>query len=125
MELAKVNSHYQVTIPKSVRQKASTRFPFSDLMGSKVRPVLILSNDIYNRRHADLLVCAITSSPRSHDYATSLTTGDLERGVLKIDSEVRADTITAIEQGIILKRIGRVARPKYQQVVALIQRLIS
>ena len=101
-----------------------TRFPFSDLIGSKVRPVLVLSNDIYNRRHADMLVCAITSSRRSHDYATSLTTGDLEQGVLKVESKVRADTITSVEQGIILKRIGRVGKPKYQQIIALVQRLI-
>jgi len=102
-----------------------TRFPFSDLARSKVRPVLVLSNDIYNRRHADLLVCAITSSPRSHEYATSLTTGDLEQGVLKVESKARSDTITSIEQGVVLKRIGRVAKPKYQQIITLVQKLIS
>jgi len=102
-----------------------TRFPFSDLIGAKVRPVLVLSNDSYNRRHADLLVCAITSSPRSHEYATSVITGDLEQGVLKVDSKVRADTVTSVEQGIILKRIGRVGKPKYQQVITLVWRLIA
>ena len=49
-----------------------TRFPFSDLVGSKVRPVLVLSNDAYNRRFSDVLICAITSSPRPHEYATDL-----------------------------------------------------
>jgi len=102
-----------------------TRFPFSDLVGSKVRPVLVLSNNVYNRRHSDLLICAITSSPRTHEYAASLTTTDLEQGVLKVESKVRADTITSIEQGLVLKRIGRVGKPKYQQVIGLVQRLIS
>lgn len=101
-----------------------TRFPFSDLVGSKVRPVLVLSNDVYNRRHSDLLICAITSSPRTQEYAASLTTGDLEQGTLKVESRVRADTITSIEQGIVLKKIGRVAKPKYQQVISLVQKLI-
>ena len=101
------------------------RFPFSDLIGAKVRPVLVLSNDIYNRRHVDVLVCAITSSPRSHEYATSLTTGDLEQGVLKVESKVRADTIISIEQRIILKRIGRVSKLKHEQVVTLVYKLIS
>lgn len=32
-------------------------FPFSDLSTPKVRPVLVLSNDAYNRRTEDLLVC--------------------------------------------------------------------
>ena len=102
-----------------------TRFPFSDLAGSKVRPVLALSNDFYNRRHPDLLICAITSSPRPHEYAASLATGDLEQGVLKVESKVRADTITSIEQGIALKKIGRVAKPKYHQIIGFIQKLIS
>ena len=60
-----------------------TRFPFSDLIGSKVRPVLVLSNDAYNRRFSDVLICAITSSPRPHEYATDLGAKDLEQGVLK------------------------------------------
>ena len=102
-----------------------TRFPFSDLVGSKVRPVLVLSNDGYNRRYSDLLICAITSSPRVHEYAASLGTGDLEQGVLKVESKVRADTITSIEQEIVLKKIGRVTKPKYRQVIGLVQKLIS
>jgi mRNA interferase MazF len=74
-----------------------TKFPFSNLVGSKVRPVLVLSNDVYNRQHRDLLICAVTSCLRTNEYASSLTTGDLEQGALKIESkEVRADTITSI-----------------------------
>jgi mRNA-degrading endonuclease toxin of MazEF toxin-antitoxin module len=87
--------------------------------------VLVLSNDAYNRRYSDLLICAITSSPRVHEYAASLATGDIEQGVLKIESRVRADTITSIEQEIVLKKICRVTRPKYQQVINLVQKLIS
>ena len=102
-----------------------TRFPFSDLIGSKVRPVLVLSNDSYNRRFSDLLVCAITSSPRPHEYATDLGAKDLERGMLKVESKVRADTITSIEQGIVLKNIGRVKKERYREVVNLVQKLID
>ncbi len=102
-----------------------TKFPFSDLAGSKVRPVLVLSNDRYNQRFSDLLVCAITSSPRPHEYATSLVAKDLEQGELKVESKVRADTITSIEQEIVLKKIGRVKKEKYRQIVNLIQKLIE
>ncbi|MBI2347617.1 MAG: type II toxin-antitoxin system PemK/MazF family toxin [Deltaproteobacteria bacterium] len=102
-----------------------TRFPFSDLVGSKVRPVLVLSNDGYNRRFSDVLICAITSSPRTHEYAASLTAKDLDQGILKVESKVRADTITSIEQEIVLKKIGRVKKEKYRQVVNLVQKLID
>ena len=102
-----------------------TRFPFSDLVGSKVRPVLVLSNDSYNHRFSDLLICAITSSPRPHEYAASLAAKDLEQGILKVESKVRADTITSIEQEIVLKKIGRVRKEKYRQVVNLVQKLVD
>ena len=102
-----------------------TRFPFSDLVGSKVRPVLVLSNDSYNQRFPDLLICAITSSPRPHEYAAGLAAKDLEQGVLKVESRVRADTITSIEQEIVLKKIGRVKKEKYRQVINLVQKLID
>ena len=91
-----------------------TRFPFSDLVSApKFDPYWFCSNDVYNRRHRDLLICAITSSLRTHEYASRLTTGDLEQGSLKVESKVRADTITSIEQRIVLKQIGRVTRSKY------------
>lgn len=102
-----------------------TRFPFSDLVGSKVRPVLVLSNDAYNRRFSDVLICAITSSPRPHEYATDLGVKDLEQGVLKVESKVRSDTITSIEQEIVLKKIGRVKKEKYRRVFNLDQKLID
>ena len=107
------------------REIVLTRFPFSDLVGSKIRPVLVLSNNGYNRRHSDLLICAVTSSPRAHEYAANLTTDDLEQGVLKIQSKIRADTMISIEQRIVIKRIGRVAIPKYQEIIDLVQKLIS
>jgi len=37
-------------------------FPFSDLSNRKVRPVLILSNDEYNQRSADAVVCGLTTN---------------------------------------------------------------
>jgi mRNA-degrading endonuclease toxin of MazEF toxin-antitoxin module len=57
--------------------------------------------------------------------AAGLAAKDLEQGILKVDSKVRADTITSIEQEIILKKIGRVRKEKYHQVVNLVQKLID
>ena len=87
--------------------------------------MLVLSNDTYNRKFSDILICAITSSPRPHEYATALAAKDLEQGMLKVESKVRADTITSIEQGIVLKNIGRVKKDKYRQVVRLVEKLID
>jgi mRNA interferase MazF len=40
-----------------------TRFPFTDLSGGKRRPALVVSGD--NDRRSDLVVCFITSVPRT------------------------------------------------------------
>lgn len=101
-----------------------TKFPFSDLTRFKVRPVLVLSSDAYNRRFSDLVVCAITSSPRRQPYAAKVGSHDLEEGVLKVESQLRADTITSLEQQIVPKSIGRLRKEAYRRVVGRIQTLI-
>jgi len=37
-------------------------FPFSDLSESKIRPALVVSNNIYNSQSLDIVVTAITSN---------------------------------------------------------------
>ena len=49
----------------------------------------------------------------------------LEQGILKVESKIRADTVTSIEQEIVLKRIGRVKKEKYREVVRLVEKLID
>jgi len=74
-----------------------TKFPFSNLTDFKVRPVLVLSKNSYNRKYADVIVCAITSNLEESDYGLTITTESLEEGHLKMASKVRADAITNIE----------------------------
>jgi mRNA interferase MazF len=45
--------------------------PFSDLTSSKKRPVLVLSNNDYNRKTEDIIVAAVTSNITSKDYNIS------------------------------------------------------
>ena len=42
-------------------------FPFSDLKSSKVRPVLVLSHDKYNRKFEDFIAVPLTNI-KSRDY---------------------------------------------------------
>ena len=44
-------------------------FPFSDLSSAKKRPVLIISNNDYNQRFDDVVVCVITSTLQKDDYS--------------------------------------------------------
>lgn len=102
-----------------------TKFPFSNLMDYKVRPVLILSKDSYNRKYADVIVCAITSNLEESDYGLTITTESLEEGHLKMDSKIRVDAVTNIEQAIILKKIGRVKQAVFNKVLSRLNSLFT
>lgn len=53
-------------------------FPYSDLSGSKRRPVLIVSNDVYNASFPDCVVAVITSKTTKPDiYSLVLESTDL------------------------------------------------
>jgi mRNA interferase MazF len=105
-----------------------TRFPFSNQIKSnqinfKVRPVLVLSKDTYNRTYADVLVCAITSNLDDSEYGIQLTNDNLEDGHLKLASKIRVDALTTIEKDIIIKRIGLLKKDDFQTVLRKINTL--
>jgi mRNA interferase MazF len=82
-----------------------TRFPFTDLSGDKRRPALVVSRD--NDRRSDLVVCFITSIPRTGPDIAPLaaTTGT----GLKVPSAVRFDKLATLDRSIIVGRLGNAA----------------
>ena len=48
-------------------------FPFTDQTGTKKRPAVVVNSTIYNQRHSDLILMAITSQVRK-----PLNFGELE-----------------------------------------------
>jgi mRNA interferase MazF len=81
-------------------------FPYSDLSSSKRRPVLVVSNDDYNRRFHDVLVCVITSSPRKDAYSLDIENDDLEIGVIPERSLVKAHKLFTIHQDKVIKKFS-------------------
>jgi mRNA interferase MazF len=108
------------------RDIALARFPFSDLSSQKVRPVLVLSNDEYNRRSADVLVCGLTTNLRPVPYSVIIDVTDVEQpGTLRHRSKIKADTISSLEQSILMHSIARLKLPIFRRVVAEITDLIN
>lgn len=102
------------------------RFPFTDRSGGKVRPVLVLSNDAYNRRSADILVCGLTSNLRPVPYSVVVDVADVEQpGTLRHRSKVKADAIASLEQTLLIKPIARLKSAVFHQVIAEIEDLIG
>lgn len=79
-----------------------TRFPFTDLSGDKRRPALVVSRD--NGRRTDLVVCFITSVPRTGPDMAPIEprpgTG------LKVPSVVRFDKLATLDLGVIAGKLG-------------------
>ena len=78
------------------------RFPFTNLSGDKRRPALVVSQN--NQRRADLVVCFITSVPRTGPdmapMASTLGTG------LKVPSVVRFDKLATLDGAVIAGKLG-------------------
>ncbi len=82
--------------------------PFTDLSSHKRRPVIVISNNVYNRKTNDIVVVAMTSNPTVVDYGFTITSSDLKRGNLNRPGKVRVDKIYTLSQSIVVKTFGRV-----------------
>ena len=90
--------------------------PFTDLSLHKKRPVLVLSKQEYNDKADDIIVAAITSVIDTKPYAVVFTNSDMQEGILKVDSCVRADKIYTLSQNLAVKWFGKV-RPEVVEKV--------
>lgn len=91
-------------------------FPFSDLSGSKRRPVMVLSNAGYNRNGMDFLVCALTAHLEHAAHSVLIDSADLAEGRLPRPSRIRADKLFAAHQKLVRSRIGRLKPSVVEQV---------
>ena len=99
--------------------------PFTDLSSQKRRPVIVISNNDYNRKTEDVVVVAMTSNPESTDYSFSISSSDLINGKLNRPSKVRVDKLYTMSQSIIVKTFGRVDVRILQGVRSTLQELVA
>jgi mRNA interferase MazF len=90
--------------------------PFTDLSSQKRRPVIVISNNSYNKRTTDLVVVAMTSSPAEVDYSFTITSDNLEKGALNHPGKVRVDKIYTISTSIVVKTFGRVNEAMLEKI---------
>lgn len=99
--------------------------PFTDLSSRKRRPVIVISNDAYNRKAADIVVIAMTSDPSTVDFSFTLTQSDLEQGNLNRPGKVRVDKIYTLSQSIVVKTFGRVSSTVLDRIRGMVQDLTA
>ena len=99
--------------------------PFTELSSRKRRPVVVISNDSYNRRTMDIVVVAMTSNPADVPHSLPITSSDLTQGNLNRPGRVRVDKIYTLSQSIVLKTFGRINPNMLHRIRAEIQVLFA
>ncbi len=100
-------------------------YPYSDLSSTKRRPVLVVSNNHYNQKFPDILVCVITSNLFKDDYSVDLNDNDLEIGMMPEQSVIKCHKLFTIEQTQIIKRFSIIKDDKLKDVINKLMLLVE
>src|SRR3989338_4520926 len=96
---------------------------FSEQIGTKRRPALVISNKEYNSMTDDVIVLKVTSKVKDYPFDVELKENDLESGMLKYESVIQADFPVVIDKDSITQKIGKVSEEKLQEVKQKIREL--
>jgi len=100
-------------------------FPFSDQSRRKVRPVIIISNDNFNDNSEDILVVGVTSNISRDNFSIELKNDDLEEGKLITKCHVKIDNILKLDKELIMKKIGRINKRIFNEIIDNIIKIIK
>lgn len=89
-------------------------FPYTDQSGSKRRPALILSTDVYNASRADIIVAPITSNLSTGQADDTPLTDWAAAGLLK--PSVVKGILGTIEQTLVVRVLGTLSASDLQKV---------
>ncbi|MBI4787081.1 MAG: type II toxin-antitoxin system PemK/MazF family toxin [Chloroflexi bacterium] len=99
--------------------------PFADLSSQKRRPVIVVSNNAYNQKTADIVVVAMTSNPAPADYSFTISSSDLDKGALNRPGKVRVDKIYTLSQSIVVKTFGRANETTLERIRQILRDLTA
>ena len=91
-------------------------YPFSDLQNKKVRPALVLSNDLFNKKSDDCILVPLTSVIKDEPYSILINQDSLDEGKLIKISRIRVDKIFSIDKNLIQMKIGRINKSAFEKV---------
>lgn len=100
-------------------------FPFSDQSGRKVRPVIVISNNKFNATSEDLIVVGVTSNISKDKYTVELKNEELENGNLMDLCCIKVENILKIDKQLIVKKIGKIKREKFKNIISILNSIFS
>lgn len=105
----------------SVGDVVLVAFPYSDLSGLKLRPAVVVGQAEFK----NLILCQLTSQPRSSAIAIKIEDSDFENGNLNRVSYARPDKIFTAEPSIIEKPVGTLSVATCDKVRAGVRALFE
>ena len=86
-------------------------FPFSNLVGSKPRPALVVADS----GESDYILCQIASKPYSSNNAVKIKDEDLTEGISPVVSYIRPDKLFTADNSLIKKKIAKISSNKLHE----------
>ena len=100
-------------------------FPFSDQSGRKVRPVIVISNNEFNKYSDDVLVIGVTSNILKDKYTISLTNTNLDEGKLLTNCIIKVENLLKLDKDLIIKKIGKINQETLRDTINKLFALIN
>ena len=97
-------------------------FPYSDLIGSKHRPAIIISNEKLNRGQ-DRICCLVTSQPSKDGLL--IKNRDFKKGKLPFKSWVKPYRLFTIHEKIIRKTLCTVSDNFHDKILTTVNNYLS
>jgi mRNA interferase MazF len=100
-------------------------YPFSDLSQAKYRPVIVMSNDAYNRKFKDFIGIPLTSNPNTRDHTIPVSNKEMVSGSLTVASVAKVDKIFSLEQKLIVKTYGQLRQDVFDKIRTELIKLVN
>ncbi len=98
---------------------------FSEQIGIKRRPALVISNSRFNKYSEDIVLLKISSKGPKTEYDVLLSQSDFEEGKLKVESKIMVDNPVTAYKRLIESKIGRISPQKLKEVKQKIKELFE
>jgi mRNA interferase MazF len=99
-------------------------FPFTDQTTGKQRPAIVVSSTEYNSNRPDIVLMAVTSQVRQPvPYGDTIIINWEKAGFIK--PSVMKPIFTTIEKGLVIKRLGRLAKKDEQALRETLQKILG
>ncbi|MFA5259466.1 MAG: type II toxin-antitoxin system PemK/MazF family toxin [Candidatus Pacearchaeota archaeon] len=100
-------------------------FPFSDQSGRKVRSVIVISNNEFNRYSEDIIVIGVTSNILKDKYTINLTNNNLDEGKLFTSCCIKTENLLKLDKELIIKKIGKINKETLKSLVEKLSTIIN